>query len=130
VFSDLAEVRAELKSRLAVPLHDWRIVDEMSTTVDTVVPVLYFEYIEVASSVGGQSLDRQTVACRIDLSVYSAGSDGEDAADAHILRLAHALQAFDDIFWDTARKQRLSNGAYGWKVEATILSALNPTHQE
>ena len=122
MFSDLAGIRADLHARLAPHLPGWKIVDHLAAPVDSVVPVLYLEFTGLGSSVNGQPLPRDTVACRIDITVAGAGSSDEDAADAHILRLTHVLQAFDDILWDAARKVSLKNGPFAWVVEATVLS--------
>ena len=65
-----------------------------------------------------------TVAARIDLVVASAGSGDEDGADADLVTLAHVLQRFDDIYWDTAKKERLSNGAIAWRFPLTLLSTI------
>lgn len=123
MFSDLAGIRADLSARLATHLPGWKIIDKLAAAVDSVVPVLYFEFTGLASSVNGQPLPRDTVACRIDITVAGAGSADEDAADAHILRLTHVLQAFDDILWDSARKISLANGPLAWVVETTVLSS-------
>lgn len=126
MFSDLAEIRAHLKTRLEPHANGWRIVDELSTPVDATVPVLYFEYTEIVSSVNGQPLGRDTVGARIDLVLASAGKSDEDGADAHVLQLGQALQQFSDIYWDAATKIRLDNGAYAWRVPVTVLSTYTP----
>ncbi|MDJ1115388.1 hypothetical protein [Microbacterium dauci] len=122
MFSDLAGLRADVKARLKPLLPGIRIEDALTPAVDTVVPVLYFEFTEISSSVQGAALDRQTVAPQMDAVLASAGSGDEDGADAQILNLVHALQRSDDIFWDTARKERLANGAIAWRVTLTLLS--------
>jgi hypothetical protein len=129
MFSDLPGLRAELKSRLEPALPGWRIVDTLADVVDTVVPVLYFEYTEIASSVNGQPMNRYTVAPKIDLVLASAGPGDEDSVDALILPLVHVLQRFEDIFWDTATKQRLSNGAFAWRISLTLLSHIPPSEE-
>lgn len=127
MFSDLAQIRAELKTRLEPFTGNWRIVDRLEKAGDTVVPVVYFTYDEISSAVNGQPLDRHTVAPRITLTLASAGTADEDAVDAQILHLAHVLQGFDDIYWDTATKVSLDSGAYAWRVALTILSILPTT---
>lgn len=125
MFSDPATIRADLKARLAPVLPDpWRIVGGLSQAIDTVVPVIYFEFTEVSSSVNGAPLGRSTVATRFDLVVASAGSGDEDDADKHLVTLALILQGFDDIYWDTTRKEALSNGAIAWRFPLTLLATL------
>ncbi|KXC05770.1 hypothetical protein [Microbacterium hominis] len=125
MFSDPATIRTELRDRLKPLLPaTWRIIDNLSQAVDTVVTVLYFEFTEVSSSVNGAALDRFTVAPKFDLVVASAGAGDEDGADADLVTLAHALQQCDDIYWDTAKKERLSNGAIAWRFPLTLLSTI------
>lgn len=125
MFTDPATIRSELKARLEPQLPDgWRIIDGLSQAVDTVVPVVYFEFTEVSSSVNGTALDRFTVAPHFDLVVASAGAADEDDADAHLVTLAHVLQGFDDIYWDAAKKEALSNGAIAWRFPLTLLSTI------
>lgn len=125
MFSDPATIRTELRDRLKPLLPEkWRIIDNLSQAVDTVVASVYFEFTEVSSSVNGTPLDRFTVAAKFDLVVASAGAGDEDGADADLVTLAHALQRFDDIYWDTAKKERLSNGALAWRFPLTLLSTI------
>jgi hypothetical protein len=130
VFSELASVRRDLADRLKPLLPDtWRVIDRLEDAQKAVVPTLYFEYTEISSSADGQPLARDQVACHIDLIVATAG-DNENDADAHILALTHALQQFDDIFWDTAKKERLAIGPLAWRVSLVILSNAEPTPEE
>lgn len=123
--SDLSTIRADLKTRLAGALPPrTRIEDALSEAIDTVVPVVYFEFTEVSSAVNGSPLDRFTVAPRIDVIIASAGAGDEDGADELALSLARALQSFDDVWWDTAKKERLSNGALAWRFALTIISTI------
>lgn len=125
MFSDPATIRTELRDRLKPLLPEkWRIIDNLSQAVDTVVASVYFEFTEVSSSVNGTPLDRFTVAAKFDLVVASAGAGDEDGADADLVTLAHALQQCDDIYWDTAKKERLSNGALAWRFPLTLLSTI------
>lgn len=125
MFSDPATIRTELRDRLKPLLPaNWRIINNLSEAIDTVVTVIYFEFTEVSSSVNGTALDRFTVAPKFDLVVASAGTGDEDGADADLVTLAHALQQCDDIYWDTAKKERLSNGALAWRFPLTLLSTI------
>ncbi|WP_315551263.1 hypothetical protein [Microbacterium aurum] len=126
MFSDPATIRADLKARL-IPLlpSEWRFEDGLKEAYDTVVPIVYVEFTGVSSSANGAPLSRHTVAVSFDLVVASAGSADEDGADAHLVTLAHVLQRFDDIYWDTLTKTRLEkSGAYAWKFPLTLLSTL------
>jgi hypothetical protein len=148
VFSDLSEIRADLKARLqpstgqvipgaaTVPglvqiPHDWTIVDHIAAPHESLVPVLYFEFTGVDSDANGQPLGRDTVACSIDLVIETPRSDAggaEDDVDSYVLRLAQALQKADDIFWSTARKQRLTDGGHmTWRISLTILCTIAPS---
>lgn len=125
MFSDPATLRTDLKARIAPHLPPkWRVEEGLSEAYDTVGTIVYFEFVEVSSSAAGKALDRFTVAARIDLVVASAGSGDEDGADADLVTLAHVLQRFDDIYWDTAKKERLSNGAIAWRFPLTLLSTI------
>ena len=126
MFSDPATIRADLKTRLKPLLPaNWRIEDGLKEAYDSVVPVVYVEFTGVSSAANGASLGRDTVAVGFDLVVASAGSADEDGADAHLVTLAHVLQRFDDIYWDTLTKTRLEKtGAYAWKFPLTLLSTL------
>lgn len=125
MFSDPRTLRADLKARIAPHLPTtWRIEDGLTSAYDTVVTVVYFEFVEVSSSAGGAPLDRFTVAARLDMVVASAGASDEDGADADLVKVAHALQRFDDIYWDTAKKEALTNGAIAWRFPLTLLSTI------
>lgn len=125
--SDLSTLRTDLKARLGPLLpRDTRIVEHLSEAIDTVVPVVYFEFLEVSSGVNGRPLDRFTVAPRIDVVIASSGSGDEDGADDLALHLALALQGLDDVWWDTAKKELLKNGAIAWRFALTIISTTQP----
>ena len=126
MFTNPATIRADLKARLTPLLPaNWRIEDGLKEAYDSVVPVVYVEFTGVSSSVGGSPLGRDTVAPSFDLVVASAGSADEDGADAHLITLAHVLQQFGDIYWDTLTKTRLEkSGAYAWRFPLTLLSTL------
>lgn len=125
MFSNIATIRAALKARL-VPLlpENWQFEDGLKEAYDTVTPIVYAEFTGISSSANGTPLSRDTIAVSFDLVIASAGSADEDGADAHLVTLAHALQRFDDIYWDTLTKIPLKSGAYAWKFPLTLLSTL------
>jgi hypothetical protein len=130
VFSDLAEIRTDLKERLAPDLpEEWRILDYITGPIESLQTVVYFEFTGLDSAEGGRPLGRDTVACAIDLVIASPRSDdggAEDDVDAAVLKLAQALQASDDIFWSNGKKQRIDNGSQVWRLSLTVLTNIPP----
>lgn len=132
MFSDLASIRTALRDRLGPALpEEWRIVDHIATPAETIVPILHFEFTGIDSTANGQPLGRDTVACSFDLVIETPRSDdagAEDDVDDHVLTLARVLQKSSDIYWDTARKQRLADGGHmTWRVSLTLLTNTAPS---
>ncbi|MFJ4999899.1 hypothetical protein ACIP5T_17235 [Microbacterium sp. NPDC088619] len=128
MFSDLASVRAELKTRLApeVP-SEWDISAFIKQPpVEYRSPLIIFEFTRFESSANGQALGPGQVAAAIDIvlgSPMSAEDKGEDDVDVLVLSLIRVLDAQSDIFWDSAEKQRLESGQWVWRIHTIVLTS-------
>lgn len=127
MFSDLASIRTALADDLSQLLPaDWLIVHSMDDgAVNASVPVLYIEFKRLTGDANGQPLSRGEVACGIDLIVIEPGSVEGDV-DAHVLKIAQALQRSSYIYWSSADKERFSPGEFGWRIQTLILCSTTP----
>lgn len=128
MFSDLAGVRAELKTRLEpeVPT-GWDIAAFIKQPpAEYRTPLIIFEFTRFESTANGQPLGPGQVAAAIDIvlgSPMSTEDKGEDDVDQLVLTLIQSLDSHSDIFWDSAEKQRLdSAGQWVWRIRTIVLT--------
>lgn len=127
MFSDIGTFRADLDALVSATLPlDWRTVPSLSAAVESLVPVVYFEFTELATSDPSGPLGRGTVYASCDLVVTDpqTGDGAENAVDNHVVQLIAALDPHDDINWDVAKKERLATGPLAWRVSTHALVAV------
>lgn len=126
MFSDLASIRTAVKDRLEPLLPDtWRWVPYADTLTTAATPIVYIEFTEIASMVNGEPLGPGQCAPGLNLIVTDPLTDtekAENAVDEHVLRLIHALESSNDLYWSTATKRRLENGQMAWVIPVTALA--------
>ena len=116
MFSSIATFRADLDALVTATLpEEWRTVPTLSKAVESLVPVVYFEFTELSTEDPAGPLGRGTVYASCDL-VVVAPETTEDPVDQHIVQLILALDPHDDINWDVAKKERMGNGSLAWRV--------------
>lgn len=119
MFSSIATFRADLDTLVKTTLPDsWKTEPTLAGAITSLVPVVYFEFTELATSDPTGPLDRGTVYASCDLIVTDpqTGDGAENAVDLHIVKMIAALDPHDDINWDVARKERLAAGPLAWRV--------------
>lgn len=130
MFTDLASVRDGIAERLAPLLPDtWEIVRTLSEAKKLLTPALYIEFTGFASAVNDKALSRTQVLAKGEVVVASVETDtekGEKAADEHVLKLVQAFQSANDLYWDTAQKDRLTGGQIAWRVSFGALVNNHP----
>lgn len=126
MFSSLASFRTELEAQIKPGLPaTWRVESSLTAAINALTPVLYFEFTEISSTDPGGPLARGTVWASCDLIITDpqTGDGAENAVDTHVISVITALDPRDDIHWDTARKERLTDGPLAWRVSAHALVA-------
>ena len=124
MFSSLATLRADVDTivRAAVP-KTWRTVPNLATTSEALVPLVYTEFTELATSDPTGPLGPGTVYASLDLIVTDPKTTaaGETSVDGHIVALIGILDSRDDLNWSAAKKERLVNGVLAWRVTCHAL---------
>lgn len=124
MFSSIATFRGDLDAIVKTTLPEtWRTIPSLAGAINSLVPVVYFEFTELATSDPAGPLGRGTVYASCDLIVTDpqTGDGAEDAVDAHIVRMIAALDPHDQINWDIARKERLEAGPLAWRISTHAL---------
>lgn len=119
MFSSLPTFRADLEQRLTPVLPgSWRIEASLSEAITALVPVVYMEFTDLSTTDPRGDLPRGQVLASVDLVIADPGTNeaAEDGADAHVLDVLDVLDTADDIYWESARKERLGNGSLAWRI--------------
>lgn len=123
---DPSSIRADLDSLLAVTLPTaWERVPYISADLDLLVPTVYTEFTEISPTFNGGNLPNGGVACHIDVVVQlplEQDPDMENAADDAVTRLITVVNNAADVYWVTAKKERLQSGSYAWRISLIFLA--------
>lgn len=125
--SNIAEVRALIDTLIQdhAP-ENWERRKHLAAPDTLLVPCVYTEFTGFGTSVGGQPMPRGTVGADIDLVIQvplAQEHEMEDAADQAVMTLVQIIDDAQNIFWDTARKQRLEAGHIVWRLSLTVLTS-------
>lgn len=98
----------------------WRIIPNLSDTVESLTTVVYITFRTIDHGDGGQPLPPGQCRCEMVVEVAPPKTDTDDAADDAVVELIAALH-HNQVAWARAEKKRNDTGSIAWEIFVSVL---------